>query len=90
MRVIIPIIVFMMFITTLASSDDLIAEKVVVAKAKRKMWLMKDGKPIREYQISLDDNPIGHKQQQGDEKTPEGQYLIDYRNPNSSYHLSPL
>jgi len=51
-------------------------------------WLLQGGTRYKEYEISLGDNPIGHKQQQGDERTPEGQYIIDYRNPDSSYHLS--
>ena len=64
------------------------ADKVLVDKSDRKMWLLQGKNRYREYVISLGDNPIGHKQQEGDEKTPEGLYKIDYRNPNSSYHLS--
>ncbi len=52
------------------------------------MFLLKDGESYREYRIALGDAPIGHKKQQGDEKTPEGLYTINYRNPQSSYHLS--
>ena len=64
------------------------ADKVLVDKSERKMWLISHGEFYREYNISLGDNPIGHKQQMGDERTPEGLYIIDYRNPQSSYHLS--
>ena len=38
--------------------------------------------------IQLGDAPVGHKQFQGDERTPEGRYTIDYGNPHSAYHLS--
>ena len=38
--------------------------------------------------IALGSDPVGHKRQQGDGRTPEGSYRIDYRNPQSSYHLS--
>ena len=42
--------------------------------------------------IALGANPVGHKQQQGDERTPEGRYVLDWRNPNSccmrSLHIS--
>jgi murein L,D-transpeptidase YafK len=65
-----------------------VADKVLVKKAERKMLLIYNGKAYREYTIALGDNPIGHKQQQGDERTPEGTYIIDYRNPQSRYHLS--
>ena len=63
-------------------------DAVLVEKANRKMYLISDGRKYREYNISLGDNPIGHKQQEGDQRTPEGNYIIDYRNPNSRYHLS--
>ncbi len=61
---------------------------VLIEKAKRKMYLMSNGETYREFYISLGENPIGHKQQEGDDKTPEGRYLIDYRNENSRFHLS--
>ncbi len=72
----------------MAKVDLPVADSVLVEKSKRKMYLIHDGKPFREYDISLGDSPIGHKQQQGDEKTPEGNYVIDFRNPKSRYHLS--
>jgi len=65
-----------------------LADSVLVDKSKRKMWLIAEGKRYREYDISLGDSPSGHKEQEGDERTPEGKYSIDYRNPESSYHLS--
>lgn len=61
---------------------------VVVEKSQHKMVLFSGGKPIRTYDISLGGNPKGHKVRQGDRRTPEGRYVIDYRNPKSSYHLS--
>ncbi len=64
------------------------ADKVVVYKAARRMDLMLDGKRIRSYRISLGDSPVGHKTQEGDERTPEGDYVIDYRNPRSKFTLS--
>ena len=64
------------------------ADKVLVDKSERKLWLIHDGKRYREYRISLGDNPKGHKRQEGDERTPEGKYVLDYRNPKSRYHLS--
>ena len=64
------------------------AEKVVIEKAKRKLHLIKGGKPFRTFDIALGIRPVGNKQQEGDFKTPEGEYLLDVRNPNSEYFLS--
>ncbi|MCV6605031.1 MAG: L,D-transpeptidase family protein, partial [Porticoccaceae bacterium] len=64
------------------------ADSVLVDKSERKMWLIHNGERYREYTISLGDSPEGHKQQEGDERTPEGKYTLDYRNPKSRYHLS--
>ncbi len=64
------------------------ADKVVVYKSKRQMQLFRAGKVLRTYRIALGDNPVGHKRQEGDEKTPEGAYVLDWRNPNSRYYKS--
>jgi murein L,D-transpeptidase YafK len=64
------------------------ADKVVVYKSKRQMQLLRAGKVLRTYRIALGDSPVGHKKQEGDEKTPEGAYVLDWRNPNSIYYKS--
>ena len=61
---------------------------IEVHKAARRMYLFHNTEVLREYKIHLGGNPIGHKQFEGDGKTPEGAYFISYRNPNSTYHLS--
>lgn len=43
---------------------------------------------VKTYRISLGKNPVGHKQHQGDGKTPEGLYYINAKNPNSQFHLN--
>jgi murein L,D-transpeptidase YafK len=52
------------------------------------MWLESGGEVIAAYPIALGDNPMGHKEFEGDERTPEGEYYIDFKNPDSRYHLS--
>ncbi len=68
------------------------ADEVVVLKAERKLRLMKDGVAIKTYEIDLGGNPVGHKTQEGDSRTPEGDYVIEWRNPISccyrSLHIS--
>ena len=65
-------------------------DHIVVTKAARVMTLYDaHGSVVHTiHGIQLGDAPQGHKQFQGDERTPEGRYSIDYANPNSSYHLS--
>src|SRR3989338_7741204 len=61
---------------------------IQVHKAERKMYLLHDGKVLKTYDIGLGLAPEGHKQFEGDVKTPEGTYYISHRNPKSRYHLS--
>lgn len=64
------------------------ADAVRVYKAVRRMDLLRDGQVIRSYRVHLGGAPIGHKRQQGDQRTPEGEYAISYRNAASRFHLS--
>ena len=62
---------------------------LLVDKSDRTLVLYRDGVEVRRYTgLQFGDAPMGHKQFEGDEKTPEGRYTIDTRNPNSSYYLS--
>lgn len=65
------------------------ADLIRVYKSERRMVLLRDETPLSTYRISLgsaaDEGP---KQRDGDEKTPEGRYEIDWRNPRSMAHLS--
>jgi murein L,D-transpeptidase YafK len=61
---------------------------IVVDKSRRVMTLWTGKKPFKTYRIALGGNPIGHKEQEGDSRTPEGRYVIDGKNPGSSFHLS--
>lgn len=64
------------------------ADLVRVDKGARTLTLVRDGQPLKTYAVSLGGAPAGHKRQEGDERTPEGRYVLDYRNPNSFAHLS--
>jgi len=61
---------------------------VRVHKAERLLELIGDGKVVRRYGIALGGDPVGHKHQEGDQRTPEGRYMLDWRNPNSIAHRS--
>ncbi len=61
--------------------------KIIVYKSKRVMDVYSpEGNILKSYKIALGKNPVGDKQFEGDNKTPEGIYTINDKNPNSSYH----
>ena len=60
--------------------------RVVVEKAERKLSLMSGAKTVRQYKVALGGAPVGAKERQGDHKTPEGTYTIDWKTKKSSYH----
>ena len=63
-------------------------DKILVLKSKRQLQVYGKGELIKTYKISLGRKPVGAKQFEGDNKTPEGQYIINDKNPNSGYHLN--
>jgi len=64
------------------------ADRVLVEKAKHKLTLFNNGKVIASYHVVFGSNPVGHKEQEGDERTPEGNYTLDSKNAKSAYHKS--
>ncbi len=67
---------------------SIVIDLVFVDKSDRVLKLMSDGKAIRSYRIALGGSPTGHKQQEGDQRTPVGVYTLDYKNENSIAHRS--
>lgn len=59
---------------------------VVVKKSLSQLRLMSNGKILHEYHIAMGDMPRGHKLKEGDQRTPEGRYVLDYKKPNSTYY----
>lgn len=64
------------------------ADKILIEKKERRLTLFAEGEVLKTYKIALGGNPVGPKERQGDNKTPEGAYFIDSRNRDSRYHLS--
>ncbi len=62
------------------------ADKVVVLKGERRLYLLRDGQVLKSYRIALGKQPRGTKLHQGDGRTPEGRYELDRRNGASGYH----
>lgn len=63
-------------------------EKILVLKSARKLQLISDGKPIKSYRISLGKQPKGPKLQEGDKRTPEGLYWVDWRKKSDKFNLA--
>lgn len=65
-----------------------VADRILVEKKARRLTLFYQDQPLKSYQIALGRQPEGPKRFEGDNKTPEGRYTIDWRNPNSKFHRS--
>ncbi len=63
-------------------------DAIEVDKSARQMRMLHQGRVVRTYAIALGRDPIGHKEREGDSRTPEGSYFIDTRNPESRFGLS--
>ncbi|HID66800.1 MAG TPA: hypothetical protein EYP31_00645 [Roseibacterium sp.] len=62
--------------------------RVVIHKTDRILMLFHNDEVLETYEIELGFAPDGHKLEEGDGRTPEGEYIIDRRNPNSEWYLS--
>lgn len=71
---------------SLTPGSGLYADRVVVLKSQRQMVLMRGDAVIRVYSVALGRYPKGHKFQEGDSRTPEGRYTLDYRLEDSLFH----
>ncbi|GGI86220.1 hypothetical protein GCM10009332_24430 [Shewanella gelidii] len=61
-------------------------DRVVVTKSKSVMALYQQGKKVKQYRIALGDRPQGHKRNEGDQRTPQGRYFLDYKKSDSAYY----
>jgi murein L,D-transpeptidase YafK len=69
-------------------SANVKADRVVVLKQERTLHLMNHGKIFKTYKVALGGDPVGHKVQMGDHRTPEGNYVLDRRNVRSKFYKS--
>ena len=63
-------------------------DKVLVLKSERQLQLIERGRVIKQYRVSLGKQPVGRKLREGDLRTPEGFYWIDWRRHSEKYNLS--
>jgi len=74
--------------STSRSNAPAAADSLVLTKSRRELVVYYRGTPVRTYYVALGLNPVGDKERIGDNRTPEGLFFIQGRNPNSRYHLS--
>lgn len=85
---------FVLFIATLVTANwpaerlpaGTVADLVRVEKSARRLSLLRNGVVLKQYRVSLGRAPVGAKEREGDAKTPEGRYRLDWRKPDSSCH----
>jgi murein L,D-transpeptidase YafK len=65
-----------------------IADRVLVRKSERRLYLMRGTDVLRAYRVALGLNPAGAKERSGDFRTPEGSYRLTRRNTRSDFFLS--
>lgn len=71
------------FCTFLQAAD---VDQVVVDKSKHRLLLLNGDTRVREFSVAFGGEPQGHKQQEGDQKTPEGLYILDYKKADSAFY----
>ena len=62
--------------------------RLVVKKAERRLEVWQGETLVVTFPVGLGKDPVGHKQREGDNKTPEGEYYVCVKNRNSRYYLS--
>ena len=67
---------------------DAVADRIVVEKSARRLTLFQNGRVLKTYSVALGRAPVGPKEYEGDQRTPEGIYAIDFHKPDSDYHLA--
>ena len=83
------IILLILLLPGLALSGDLPkADFVLVKKHEKQLYLMRNKKPFKIYRVAFGANSKGPKIMEGDERTPEGTYILDYKNPDSDFYKS--
>lgn len=67
-------------------ASGLKADRVLVIKSERRLYLVQDNKIVASYRVELGAQPKGHKVFEGDGRTPEGLYILDRKQTASRFH----
>jgi len=75
-------------VSNAGATPALRATHIVVDKSDHLMHVFAKDRKIATYRVGFGANPVGHKQQEGDKRTPEGRYTLDYKNARSTFFKS--
>ena len=84
--VLLPLVALPAAAATWSSAGFVKADKVLVVKSERRLYLLQDGSVVRSFRVALGPNPLGPKMFAGDGRTPEGLYVLDWRNVSSRFY----
>lgn len=79
------LIILLLFISQIALAEPSVT-RVRVLKNDHKLQLLDGENLLREFHVVFGANPKGHKMQEGDERTPEGTYTLDYKKTDSAFY----
>jgi len=65
---------------------DTPVDLVRVQKSAHTLQLLSQGQVVRTFHVALGSHPQGQKQQEGDGRTPEGAYVLDYKKDDSAFY----
>ena len=83
------LLIALLLVSQAAAADELQkADEVLVIKSEKRLYLIKDGERFASFRVTFGGDPKGHKEQRGDQRTPEGRYMLGHKNINSSYYKS--
>ncbi len=81
-------VILLHFLASRAALGFTPVDTVLVVKSERMLYLKANGEILRRYPVALGPVPWGHKEREGDERTPEGRYILDYKNAESRFYKS--
>ncbi len=88
MRRVLSLICLLVMSAGTQANEPRYADRVIVDKSDRELTLWAGEELLGRFPVRLGQQPQGHKEEEGDSRTPEGRYFLDARNPNSEFFLS--
>jgi len=82
------LIILLLILQTANGESAQEPDAVLVIKSERRLYFINKGERFASFPVTFGAKPTGHKQARGDNRTPEGHYILDYKNSNSAYYKS--